>query len=104
MMLDLHRLLTASLPVAESTPATTTGVPSRGWTLRRDRLTASLVRFDWIHGTGNLHHGNTEDREALRADVLAAASRAAKDAGYRVKPDGIGLTIAMARTRADDRT
>lgn len=101
-MLDLHRLLTDSLPLAESEP-TPTGAPSRGWTLRRDRLNPKLVRFDWIHGTDNLHHGNTEEREALRTDVLAAAARAARSAGHRVKPDGIGLTITVSPSRANER-
>lgn len=101
-MLELHRLLSVSLPVAESEP-TTSGKPSRGWTLRRDRLNASAFRFDWIHGTGNGYRGSAAERDALREDVLAAATRVAGNAGYRVKRDAIGLHIGLSRTTANER-
>lgn len=96
-MNGLFGLLFDGLPVGPSQKLST-GAASRGWTLRPDRLSPTMMRFDWIHGSNQNtalgHRGDAEERNALRDDVLAAAARIATTHGFRVKSDGIGLTIA----------
>lgn len=94
-MNGLFELLYDNLPVAPSRTLPD-GTTTRGWTLRPERLNASAVRFDWIHGAAKVsqgHRGDVHERAALRDDVLAAAARVAREAGFRVKADGIGLVL-----------
>lgn len=98
-MNDLRVLLTVALPAPESVMGDD-GRPTQGWSVRQDRLSPHAFRFDWIQATDSeRHHGNAEERAALRADVVRAAKRTLDQCGYRARPEGTGLRISRVRMK-----
>jgi hypothetical protein len=94
-MSGIFLILHNGLPVGPS-QTLPSGRPSRGWTLRPDRVNPSAVRFDWLHGSGDatLAPSDAAERDELRRDVLNAVRTLAANNGLRVRVEGTGLVLS----------